>query len=289
MTDIGSSIMVASMIVGMLTVPAASKSIGSSNGISADVPDISSVDKVPEEVSTNSTSDSFTRRVETAFQEFETTISSESAETSVESADSRLSVERSPEKTTWRLESSQGQLTITQSSSKTVEEVETPYGSLKTVRVNGGVRESFEGSDRERVESAAEELRNLMSQKKKQIQQQQTETQVSQYSQNIEVEEINQEEDYVVVSSDMSREINLEGWKISDEVKSYEFGEVSIPAGGKLVVYSDAESELGSQVDVEDGENVNQVYDTNIAWNQESSGDTATLWKNGEEVAQRSY
>lgn len=285
MADIGSSIMVASMIVGMLTVPAASKTINSSNSISTDMPDISSSDTVPEEVSTNSSSESFTRRVETAFQEFETTISSESAETSVESADSRLDIEKSPEKTVWTLESSQGQLKIIQSSSKTVEEVETPYGSLKTTKINGGVQESFEGSDREKVESAAEELRVLMDEKKNQIEQQRTQTQVDQYSQNIEIEEINKSEDFVVIESQMQRQISIEGWKISDEVKSHEFEEISIPAGGKLIVHSDSEDEVGA----EEKEGVNRAYDTNIVWNQESSGDTATLWKNGEGVAEKSY
>jgi len=285
MTDIGSSIMVASMIVGVLTVPAASKSIDSSSSISTDMPDISSSDTVPEEVSTNSSSDSFKRSVETAFQEFETSISSESAETSVESADSRLNIEKSPEQTVWKLESSQGRLKITQSSSKTVEEIETPYGSLKTTRINGGVRESFEGSNREKVENAAEELRNLMDEKKNQIEQQRTQTQVDQYSQNIEIEEINKSEDFVVLNNQMSREVSLEGWEISDEVKSHEFGDVSIPAEGELVVYRDSESEVSA----EEGDGVSHVYDTNIVWNQESSGDTATLWKNGEEVAEKSY
>jgi hypothetical protein len=285
MTDIGSSIMVASMIVGMLTVPAASKTINSSSTVSADLPNISSSDTLPEEVSTNSSSESFTRRVETAFQEFETTISSESAETSVESADSRLDIQKTPEQTVWKLKSSEGQLVITQSSSQTVEEVETPYGSLKTKRVNGGVQENFEGSSREKVESAAEELRSLMYQKKNKIEQRKTRTQVDQYSRNIEIEGINKSKDFVVIDSQMSRQISLEDWKISDEVKSHEFGSVSIPAEGELVVYSDSQAE----VEAEEEEGVNHVYDTNIAWNQESSGDTATLWKNGEEVAEKSY
>ena len=273
------------MIVGMLTVPAASKTIDSSKSISADMPDISGSNTVPEEVSTNSSSDSFTRRVETAFQEFETRISSESAETSVESADARLEIEKSPEQTVWKLESSSGQLEITQTSFKTVEEVETPYGSLKTTKVNGGVQERFEGSDREKVESAAKELRNLMEEKKDQIKQQRTQTQVEHYSQNIEIEEINKSEDFVVLNNQMAREVNLEGWKISDEVKSHEFGDVSIPAEGELVVYRDSAEEVGA----EEEEGVNRAYGSDIVWNQESSGDTATLWKDGEVVAEKSY
>lgn len=282
MADIGSSIMVASMIVGMLTVPAASKTIDSSNSISTDMPDISDSNTVPEEVSTNTSSDSFTRRVETAFQEFQTSISSESAETSVESADSRLDIEKSPEKTVWKLESSRGQLKIIQSSSKTVEEVETPFGSLKTTRINGGVRESFEGSDREKVENAAEELRNLMDEKKNQIEQQRTQTQVDQYSQNIEIE-VNATTDYVVIDNQMSRNLDLEGWKLTDEVGEYEFGSTQVPSEGTLYVYTDSKQDL----DVEEKEDSNYIYDSGIAWN--NNGDTATLWKDGEGVAEKSY
>jgi len=273
------------MIVGMLTVPAASKTIDSSNSISTNMPDISSSDTVPEEVSTNTSSDSFTRKVETAFQEFETTISSGSAETSVESADSRLEIERSPEQTVWSLESSKGQLRIIQTSTRTVEEVQTPHGSLKTTRINGGIQETFEGSSREKVENTAEELRDLMDQKKNQIEQKQTQNQISQYNQNIEIRTINKSQDFVVLKNSMSRQISLEGWKISDEVKSHEFDEISIPAEGNLVVYSGSENEVGEQ----EKEDTKEVYDTNIAWNQESSGDTATLLKHGEVVAQKSY
>lgn len=285
MADISSSIMVASMIVGILTVPAASKTIDSSNSISANIPDISSSDNVPEEVSTNSSSDSFTRRVETAFQEFKTTIRSGSAETSVVSADSRLSIQKSPEKTTWILESSQGRLRIVQSSSKTVEEVETPYGSLKTVRVNGGVRESFEGTDREKVESAAKELRDLMNQKKNQIEEQQTQVQVNQYSQNLEIVSVNGSEDFVEIESSFSRDIDLEDWKLTDNAGEYTFESAEIPANGKLYVYTETGEEAGASE--EDG--ASYVYDSNLAWNLESSGDTATLWKNGEVVAEKSY
>lgn len=285
MADIGSSMMVASMIVGMLTVPAASQTIDSSNSISENLPNISSSDTVPEEVSTNSSSESFTRRVETAFQEFETSISSESAETSVESADSRLDIQKSPEETVWKLETSQGNLEITRTSTKTVEEVETPYGSLKTTRINGGVQENFEGSDREKVKTAAEDLRSLMEQKKEEIQQQKTQTQIDQYSQNLQIVEINKSEDFVVLNNQMSREISVEGWKISDEVKSHEFGDASIPSGGELIIYRDSKSEIGT----EEKEGVNHAYGTDIVWNQESSGDTATISKDGEVIAEKSY
>lgn len=283
MTDIGSSIMVASMIVGMLTVPAASKTINSSNGLSTDLPNISSSNSIPEKVSTNSSSDSFTRKVETAFQEFETTVSSESAETSVESADSRLEIKKSPEGTSWTLESSQGQLKIRRSASKTVEKVETPFGSLKTVRANGGVSEKFEGADRQKVEESAEDLRQLMEDKKNAIEQQRTRTQKEQYSQNIDIKEINETKDYVVIENRMSRTVDLEGWKLTDEVGSYDFNSATIPSEGKLYVYTDSEDEL----DLEEKDGASYVYDSGIAWNQGT--DTATLWKNGEEVAKKGY
>lgn len=283
MTDIGSSILVASMIVGMLTVPAASETIQSSNSVSADIPNISGSDSVPEEVSTNSSADSFSRKVETAFQEFRTTVTSSSVTTSVESADSRLRIQKTPSETRWVLESSTGSLVVTRSSSRTVEKVETPYGSLKTVEENGAVRESFKGSDRQKVESVAEDLRQLMKDRKKQIEQQRKQTVSDQYSQGIEIESVDGSADYVVIESSMSRTVDLEGWKLTDNAGEYEFGSAEIPPGGTLYVYTSEEDEL----EVDEEEDASYVYNSGLAWNQDH--DTATLWRNGEEVAEKSY
>lgn len=283
MADIASSVMVASMIVGMLTIPAASKTIDSFAPVSADLPNISSSDNVPKQISTESSSDSFSRSVETAFQEFETHITSESAETSVESAGSSLEIEKSPEETVWKLESSKGKLVVKKSASKTIEKVETPYGSLTTSRENGGVRESFEGSKREKVESLAEDLRNLMEDKRQQIEKQRTKSQVQQYRNNIEIVSVDGSKDYVEVRNSFSRAISLKGWKLTDEVGEYEFESAEIPSEGTLYIYSDSEEEL----DIEEEDGAEYVYGSDIAWN--AGSDTATLWKNGEKVAEKGY
>lgn len=290
MTDIGSSIMVASMIVGMLTVPAASTSIDGSNNVSESIPDISGSENVPKEVSTNTSSSSFTRTVETAFQEFSTQVSSESAKTSVESANSRLQIEKNPEKTVWELESSEGTLRIERSSSKTVEKVETPYGSLETTRINGGVRESFEGSNREQVEEVAENLREMMEEKREEIEERKTETVSDRYSRSIEIEKVNGSADFVKIRSTSSREIDLDGWKLTDNAGEATFGEeeldsVELPPEGVVYVYTSSEDEA----EVSEDDDAVYVYDSGLAWNTRSSGDTATLWRNGEEVAQKSY
>lgn len=285
MTDIGSSIVVASMIVGMLTIPAASKTINSSSGVSADLPNISSSNSIPKQVSTNSSPDSFTRRVETAFQEFTTEVSSESVKTSVESAGSRLKIQKKPSGTSWTLESSPGKLVITKSPSKTVEKVETPYGSLKKVREDGGTRESFEGSDRQKVEEIAQKLREEMKDRKQDIQNQRKASETNQYSRSIEIDEINRTEDYLVITNDMSMAVDLEGWELTDDSDTgvYKFKDAEIPANGELYVYRKESSEH----DVEEKEGANYVYDSGLNWNRYH--DTATLWKDGSKVAEKSY
>lgn len=282
MADISSSVMVASMIVGILTVPAASQTIDASDSVSADLPNISDSESVPEQVSTETTSDSFSRTVETAFREFETVISQDSAETSLESPGSSLEIEKSPEKTTWTFESSLGRLVVERTPSRTVERVETPQGTLEKVQVDGGISRNFEGADREKVEETAEELRDLMEQKKKQIEQRREKTVAEQYERNLEIE-IDAPEDFVIIENQGSSAVNLDGWKLSDEARSYKFESVSVPAEGKLYAYTDSEEEL----ELEEKEEAEYVYNTDVVWNDD--GDTATLSTNGEEVAVKSY
>lgn len=290
MTDIGSSIMVASMIVGMLTVPAASKTINSSNPVLTDLPNISGSESVPKQVVTNSSSDSFTRKVETAFNEFETRITSERAKTSVESAGSSLNIEKSPEETVWKLRSSKGDLVVKKSSSKTVEKVETPQGTLKTVRQNGGVAESFEGADREAVEDTAQELRELMEDRKNKIEQRRTKTVSGQYARSLEIQEVNGSNDFVKIKSSSSQQIDLDGWKLSEDHGEVTFGEdgfksAQIPPNGELYVYSETED----KADVEEEEDAIYLYDSGLGWDSRSNGDVATLWNNGEKVAEKGY
>lgn len=285
MTDIGSTLMAASLIVGMITIPAASQSIDGTQTITEDIPDISEGENIPEKVSTNSSSDSFTREVSTAFQEFRTEISSDVTRISLEDPGSSLNVERRPEQTVWTLESPEGDLEIVRSSSEHTVTVETPQGTLKEERVNGGVNEEFNGVNRHEVEQTKEDLKSVMEEKREQINKRSQETETKQYSQSISLSvqpEGNSE--HVAIRNEFSRPINLEDWKLTDRGNyEHRFGDVQIPAGETLYAYYNPEED----VETVDEDAVN-VYETGVIFNQ--GGDEAVVYNaEGVEVARESY
>ncbi len=281
MSSIYHAALAASVLVGMLSIPAASQSMGEIDSVSGDLPNVSSSESTPKRVVTETDEDSFTRTVETAFQEFSTEISPGSVETSLENPGSRLEVDRSPGQTTWNLETSAGKLVVKQSPDRTVERTETPSGTLVLEEADGTVTTEFEGSNRSSVEEASRELRDLMEQKKQDIQEQRNrmkrnalpdvrimanESTASGFGDN--------DAEHVVLVNRERSAVNLEGWTISDPASSHEFGSVTLESGERLRVYS-------GDVDA-------KVSETGIAWND--GGDTATLVDAaGRKIAEKTY
>lgn len=284
MPELGTSVAVASIIVGLLTMPAASKSLKSSSGIKSNLANIS-VDDFPKEVTTQASSDSFSRKTDTAFREFETHIASEEAKSSVETPSSRLTVSRTPSRTRSVLKSSRGSLTVTESFGSVNKTVETAYGTLTETEENGEVTESFEGSQREKVEAIMEELEDVMEQKRTRIKERNQKARAQRLAKSLEMEVEEDSPEHLVLNNTGNREVSLDGWKIfNNNPDSYEFSGVSIRPEETLKAYSKDREDLN--VTEEDG--VRYVYGTGLTW--ENNGDTAALETGSEtEVMEESY
>ncbi len=265
--------MAASLVVGLVSIPAASQSIEVSQNLSADLPEISSSESIPKEVVSNTTTESFERKVETAFDSFSTSIESDSVRIALENPSSRLTVDRSPSSTRWELTTSQGTLELTESASRTVERTETPSGTLVRTERQGQVSERFSGSGRATVEQKADDLRELLEQQKEEIDRRRSDM-VRQRLPEVEIRAnettaSDENGEYVVIVNKGRTEFGLENWVIrNSDPDTYQFGSISISPGEKLYVYN-------SDADGIDAEHDNAVYDTGVDW--DTTGDTASL------------
>ncbi|MFB6145767.1 MAG: lamin tail domain-containing protein [Candidatus Nanohaloarchaea archaeon] len=287
MADIGTSVLLASVVVGMMSIPAAATNMDAAAPSNNHLPSISASDKTPSNKVVRTTQDSFVRKVETAFNSFRVHVSSDSATTQLEDPNSRLKIKRSPESTTWTLKTSRGTLKVTSRSEGSYTKVETPYGTLSKSRVHGSIKENFSGSNRDRVESIAKDLRSKMEAKKKEVRRRNQEMAQesldnSKYSESLSIGVQPKTPEYVVVNNSLSTRVNLKDWNLTDEATSYSFGDVDVPAQGTLYVYSDDKPE-----GLKEKKDANYVYGTDIGWND--GGDTATLWHDGEKIARKSY
>ncbi len=281
MATIAQAAVAASVLVGLVSIPAASQSVTSGKVVSDDLPDISSSEEVPKQVSREASSDSFSAEVKTAFNEFRTEVTSGSVEASVENPNSRLDVERTPSGTTWELTASSGTLTLEESGDRVVEKSSTPYGSLEVTRHEGTREVEFEGSSREKVEKRHQELMKMMESRKEDLDERRQDLR-ERVRPNVEVIANsstasgfgdNDQEHVVLVNNDLE-EVNLEGWTLEDEAGSYTFPSVALESGDRLKVYSSQEWK-GNE-------------GTGISWND--GGDTATLSDSeGQEIDSESY
>lgn len=284
MTDLSTSLVMASVVVGLLTVPAASETINSSKTVSEDLPQISGSNGTAKEVVTTSGSDSISRKVETALKKFETSVSSDKASTSLETPTADFSVEQESDEKKWVLETSKGELEISRSPDSIVETVETPQGTLVKKSENGETTEKFNGKDREKVEEIRSELRSLMKQKKQELEERASKTRATHYSDSLELSINETAPEHVTIRNTGSSEINLTGWKLfNNNPESFELT-ASLETGQKLHVFTEDEKDL----EIDEKEDDLYLYDSGLTW--ENTGDTATLkTPGGEEVVTRSY
>lgn len=283
MADLGSSALLASIFVGMLTIPAASQTIDTSKAVSGDIPNISaSTEQLPQSESTSTTSNSFTRTVSTAFQNFTTRVTSSEAQTSLESSDVHYEVIQESNKKRWVLETSDGRLVIEQNPSEEVETVETPYGTLETA-TSGGQSQSFQGSDRERVEEIRSELKELMESKRKEVEEMNADLERERYRRALSLEVNEKTPEHVVIQNGMSQPVSLDEWELSNNNPDFHDFDTEIPAESELHAYSEDKGDLN----VTEEEGITYVYDTGLTW--EDGGDTATLWKDNREIIVESY
>lgn len=286
MTSIQHAAIAASVIVGLLSIPAASQTAGIPSAVTGDLPNVSQSQEIPRESFTRVTEDGFVRQVETAFNSFATNISSGSASARLENPGSRLEVNRNPSRTEWVLSTPSGTLEVVKTSSRTFEQTVTPQGTIRFEKVNGDREVNFTGSSREEVEQTHHDLLQLLKQKKQEIENRRSRMREEAMP---DVELVanastasgfgdNDREHVVVVNRDFEP-VSLKGWKLTDEsLSSHEFGEVSVPARGRLHVYSGTPEDPDQPF----------VEGTGISWND--GGDTATLYTgDAKQMAEETY
>lgn len=282
MAAISEATLAASVIVGLLSIPVVSETGTPTGAFSGELPNISTSDSIPREVTTSTSPESFRRTVETAFDEFSAVIDSRSSNLTLENPGSQLRVERNPTGTRWTLKTASGTLELSKTPAEQVERVSTPDGTLVRTESGGGVTERFRGADRESVEQRRSELRQLLDQKKEKLDRHAAEMRTERYEGRVDLNVSSGADgkEYAVIHNRMDAALDLDGWTLSDEAGSFEFGSVSVPADGRLYAYTD-------DVEPVDSGAVN-VYETGIAWNDD--GDTATLRDpGGNEVASYGY
>lgn len=278
MVSLYESIMAASVIVGLLSVPAASETLQPQESLTAELDEVST-EHIPENVVEEVSSDRFFRTAESAFQEFTTEVESDSTEIVLENPSSRLEVEQKPGEKIWRLVTSDAEMEQIQTPEKTEEVFKMPEGTLQRTEKNGEIREEFEGSDRQHVEQKASDLREKMELKMEEVEDRQEDA-MEQAMPDFSLE-VNPEEEYVQIQNLENREIDLEGWELHDNTSNvYEF-DTEIEAGEEITLYSheghDSEDEL--YWGYSEGYSV---------WSQ--NGDVATLYNGeGEKIARQSY
>ncbi|MFB6207800.1 MAG: lamin tail domain-containing protein [Candidatus Nanohaloarchaea archaeon] len=278
MATISEAMAMASIIVGLVSIPAASQSLNGPTNFSDSLTNISAAGDVPRSESTELSQDRFVRTVGNAFHGFREEVSSGSTNVSLENPNSRLSIQKKPSGTVYVLISPEGELRIEKSANGIRETVTTPAGTLLRQREQGNIREEFTGSDREKVEDAARELRQLMEQKKTRIDSLNQDSR-EQFRPDIELEVKPDEGEYVKLTNAGPKPVNMEDWRIEDEGgNAYSFPEVELSPGATVTLYTgdgeDSDSEL--------------YWGTSSVWNND--GDTATLYNSrGEEVSSESY
>lgn len=286
MADLATSAAAASLLVGLMTIPAASTTLDSSATVSDQLPDISERNSSPVEVSRKTSSSGFQASIQTAFDRFSLETSHASAEAELEQPTSRLKVERSPSTTSWILTTSSGTLEIKKSSTGVTETVKTASGTLEIRRENGAVSRSFEGESKDEVLSAYHELRSLMEQKKQEMDEKRQrleegsrpEMEVIANKSTAEGFGNNTREHAVIVNNGLS-EVKLQGWTLEDDSSSFELPAYTLAPGERVNVYSKDKETLGTE---------GGIYDSSLGWND--NGDVATLSnRKGEEVAEIGY
>lgn len=285
MTSVAHAAAAASVLVGLVSVPAVSKTAVEPS-MTPNVTEVSD-NATSRQVTRQVSSDGFSATVSTAFNELKTSVTPGGVDTSLKSLGSKLEVDKQPGRTVWTLTTSSGSLKIVQTPSKTREIVETPQGTLKRTQAGATVRTSFDGSDRASVEEARTELKDLFRSKKQKMDRKRrsiapsdsntaTEAQVTVTANESTGSGYGNNTLEHVVISNQGASVNLEGWSLeNNNPQSAELESYVLESGESVKVYS-------SDVDA-DG-----ITGTGISW--ENGGDTATLFdSDGEKVAEDSY
>lgn len=247
MADLGTSMAVASVVVGMLAIPAASQNLDAGDGMLSTPPNVSSSQN-PKEVTVNRTTEGITKSIQTALSRFTATVSSDGANARLEGPATSLDVQRSPGKTTWNLKSSEGALEIEKTSKGIRKVAETAEGTLEIVKADGRTSKSFEGTDKKKVKSSMQSLEKKLEEKLKEARNKvnstsKTENPVTGIETELEISVSPETPEYVKITNTGS-ETELDNWKLqNNNPDTHEFEALELNSSDSVRVYSAEESE----------------------------------------------
>lgn len=288
MTAIPQAAIAASVVVSLLAVPAVSQEAEITGAATETLPNISTSEEIPREISRTTSSTGFEATVRTAFNSFSTSVSPGSSNATLERPGSELDVRVTSGGKKWVLETPEGTLSLEKSSERTVEEVSTPQGDLRIEVKDGARKTEFSGSDRQKVDEVRRKLHDILETRRQQLKQRgerlrqraMPEIEIVANSSTAASTSSSQTPEHVVLVNREFEPVELDGWVLSDPASSYEFSDVTLEPGERLHIYTGPESEVeGSEP---------AVFDTGISWNDD--GDVVTL-ENGEgkQISRESY
>ncbi|PSH00041.1 MAG: hypothetical protein BRC28_01380 [Nanohaloarchaea archaeon SW_4_43_9] len=284
MADIANAAILASLVVGMVSIPAASGSIEAEDTVSEPLDNISSTENVPVQESTELNSGSFSKVVETAFSKIRTEVNSGSVDGELETPQSRLKLKKKPDGVEWKIETPQGTLTATQKSDRVVKRTETPHGTLEKTRQNGAVKTSFRGSNREKVEKISKELRDLMEERKQKYRSKTDEMRLDQYREGLSLDVAPETPEKAIIENRMNQRLDLTGWEVANNNPDYFELNSNLEEEQKLHVYTSDRSEIN----ITENDSDKYVYGSGLTW--EDGADTAKLFDSeGNEIELYSY
>jgi len=269
MADIANAAILASLVVGMVSIPAASGNVEAENTVSEPLDNISSTESTPVQETTELDSDSFSKVIETAFSKIRTEVSSGSVDGELETPQSRLKLRKKPDGVEWKMETPQGTLTAAQESNRVVERTKTPHGTLEKTRENGAVKTSFRGSDRDKVEKISEELRDLMEERKQKYRSKTDEMRLDQYREGVSLDVAQKTPEKAIIENRMNQRLDLTGWKVANNNPDYFELNSNLEEEQKLHVYTSDRSEIN----VTENDSDKYVYGSGLTW--EDGADTA--------------
>lgn len=274
MASIYEAAVMASILVGMVSIPAASQDLNVSKSFTGNISAVSSSEIPTSEVS-RVTAGGFYRKVESAFQSFEASTSSDRTNLTLDSPGSELRIIQGSGRREFVLESPAGVLEIAVTPDTRTTTVTTPAGTLVTEESNGELTERFQGGNREAVEDTAADLRELLEQKRSVVEDK-AENLKTRSLPSVSVTVKPDGDEYVQVQNLENTAIDLEGWTLKDEAGTeYEFGAVKLEAGDSLKVYTADGTDTGSEL----------YWGTSSVWND--NGDAAYLYDDADNLVEK--
>lgn len=281
MTTVTQAALAASVLVGLVSIPAVSKTAMPQEAEAGEIPEVSE-QNTGREVIKSVSPDGFHASVSTAFEEFMTNVNSEEANATLETPTSDLSMEKTSQGVRWKLSTSRGALEIHSSHDKVVEKTETPQGTLKIVQHDGTTTRKFRGANRTAVESSRATLKRMLEKKKQELHQKrellEKEYEVEAKLNDTLVEGSSDDGEHALIINRDTEAVNLEGWTLHESGEGNRtLPSIKLQPGEKLKLYSGSESELGDEE--------NAIFDFTSAW---ASDDEIRLYNSRGDLVDRS-